>query len=76
MVGLFEWCEVTAAQDDVEVIAEGFAGDGGVQIELRDETMAGGFISGAIENWIERQQWIAGKIHLSDEAGGEGRTKN
>lgn len=34
MVGIFEWRGVTAAQHDVEVVAEGLTGNGGVQIEL------------------------------------------
>src|SRR4029077_7886962 len=48
-------------------------GNRGVPIELGDQTSARCLVRGAVEDWIEGHQRIAGKIHLRDEARGERR---
>src|SRR5215469_1611391 len=61
-----------AAENNVELIAKRLLRFGGLPIELRDQASAGLFIGRAIENRIKTEQRIAGKIHLRDEARGEG----
>src|SRR5438552_18965702 len=59
---------VAAAQDDVEAIAQRVLGSGVVPVEVGDQALACPLVCGAVEDRIEGQQRIAGKIHLRYQA--------
>jgi hypothetical protein len=67
---------VTPADHDIKSEAEGVLTHGGFPVEIGDQAVTRFFIGSAIKNGIERQQRVAGKIHLGDKASGEGRTEH
>src|SRR3546814_1587851 len=62
-----------AAQHDVEAVAEREAGLGEREVELRDEAVAGAF-RGCEEDRVEREQRVAGEVHLRHQARSEEHT--
>ena len=64
-----------AAQHHVEPVAERPVGLGDVQVEGGDQPVARGEVRHRVEDRVERQQRVAGEIHLGDQAGGEGRAE-
>ena len=71
MVRLFERRRSTAAQHDVEAIAERPFRLGGGEVEFRDQPRPGTRVGNRIEDRVEGKQRIAGKIQLGDQAGEE-----
>jgi hypothetical protein len=65
-----------AAENDVELEAQGLFRFRGFPVEFGDQAIAGVLIGDAIEDGIEGQQRIAGEIHLRDQARGEGGPKH
>src|SRR5215467_421258 len=72
---IFHWCGVASPQDNIEPIAQCVRRNGCVPIEDRNQAFACFLIGGAVEDWIERNQRIAWKIHLSYQASGKCRPK-
>lgn len=66
----------TAAENNVELIAEGFLGLRGLPIKLGNEAVTRCFIGGAVEDGIEREKRIAGEVHLRDKTGGKCGTED
>src|SRR5258708_6890177 len=67
---------VAASQDDAELVAERRFRNRGFPVEMRNQAAARFFVGGAVEYWIKREQSIAGKVHLRDEARREGWSEN
>src|SRR5216683_5256905 len=72
---LLEGRLAATAQHDVEAIAERVFGLGDFKVEAGDQAIARGLIGDAVEYRIERQERIARKVHLRDEARGEPRSE-
>src|SRR5229473_794052 len=66
----------TAAQDDVEAVAERILGLAEVWVVARDQALAGSFVRRALKDRIECEQRVAGKVHLRHQTGGEGGAEN
>src|SRR5258708_13243782 len=72
---LLEGRLAATAQHDVEAIAERVFGLGDFKVEAGDQAIARGLVGDAAEYRIERQERIARKVHLRDEARGEPRSE-
>ena len=64
---LLEGGRAAAAQHDVEAVAERPFGLGDVEVEFRDQALARAGIGDAVVDRVERQQRVAGEIHLGDQ---------
>src|SRR5437016_11349663 len=60
------------AQNDIEMVAKRPLGFGRLQIKPGYQSPPGLFIGDGLKDRIESKERIAGKIHLRNQAGGEG----
>src|ERR1700756_1839114 len=66
---------LASTQHNIEAIAERRFRNGGIPIKHRNEALACLLIRGAVVDRIRREKWVAGKVHLRDQAGGERGTE-
>src|SRR5580704_5233445 len=68
---LFEHRRAAAAQHDVPVVAERPFRLGQVDVEAGDEPLPGLLVRHRVEDGVQRQQRVAGEVHLGDQPLGE-----
>src|SRR5256714_13509876 len=64
------------AQNDIEMVAERPLGFGRLQIKPGYQSLPGFFVGDGLKDRIKGKKRIAGKIHLRNQAGGEGWPEN
>src|SRR3954465_8165829 len=65
-----------ATHDDVEAVAERPLGGREREIEARHEPAARTLVAYSLQHRIERNQGVAGEVHLRDETGAEAPPEN
>ena len=75
-VVVFEGRGIAAAHHDVELIAKRMERHRGLPVEKRNQAIARALVGGAVENGIVGHEWVAGEIHLRDQASRECGAEN